>query len=511
MVVAATTTPTQRDKRSFPWPFSLGGGEEAAATAEVDGQVEQQPASNIISETYNTPAEYYGQPSVVRQPFLVNNQPQLLLQPNQIVGAPQVHYPIWRVHKYNGIDLKPMPISMLMVQPPFPPPPPAQAPTEIIHHQEEPVPSAMPSELLDLARSLGVRDLSRLPSLDEAANLLGTTTQAETIEVIKELAATANGQELIRQFLQNENSVDDSRAEEVDAQNVAQEQTNQPILVQGAEHHQHLDAGDVAPHHETAETAAPVGFFGSITNFFTGSEPAQQEQQFPVQFNQEPSPPVQPSQQLYNFVELLPAAPALPSIPVPAHFPLPSPSTIGSGGHVRFPYPLTTSYNSASQYPAADAITATRSATPPQQAAFSPILVAQDFNHLPLEVDSNYEVFRNSPRIETSENIPELPYTYQDVDATATGSEIRSVYVEPPHQEEAGVINVADEQQQQTDVDDSQIPSVQRRSGATVGLEATVLPQRISSYDFVANGRLSRADAAAVQRAIPTQATIVGE
>lgn len=59
----------------------------------------------------------------------------------------------------------------------------------------------IPPELQELADQFGIKDVSKLPSLDDAMGLLGTTSRAETIQTIKELAATPDGMNLIRQFL----------------------------------------------------------------------------------------------------------------------------------------------------------------------------------------------------------------------------------------------------------------------------------------------------------------------
>jgi hypothetical protein len=69
-------------------------------------------------------------------------------------------------------------------------------------------------DLVALARELGVSG-NQLPSLEEAGNLLGTTTQDETIDAIKELIQTKDGLDLIRSYIKS-NSIE-SRQFIVDA------------------------------------------------------------------------------------------------------------------------------------------------------------------------------------------------------------------------------------------------------------------------------------------------------
>lgn len=61
--------------------------------------------------------------------------------------------------------------------------------------------SDLPAELLNLARSFGVRHFERLPRLAEAQALLGTASAAETVQAVREIATSEEGAELIRQFL----------------------------------------------------------------------------------------------------------------------------------------------------------------------------------------------------------------------------------------------------------------------------------------------------------------------
>lgn len=81
-----------------------------------------------------------------------------------------------------------------------------------------PIPSGIPANLMELAREYGITDMSQLPSLDEVGNLLGATTPEETIEMIKEMAATEDGRNLIRSFVGGQSSSEDN--EEAGSENV---------------------------------------------------------------------------------------------------------------------------------------------------------------------------------------------------------------------------------------------------------------------------------------------------
>lgn len=147
------------------------------------------------------------------------------------------HYPIWRVHKYKGMDLRPMPVSLVPkphnfqsqgnvrfpqpnqqyqgYQSNYPLPPQIQPQTPVRQFPQQQLPAvpaatAVPEELIDLAKKLGVNDLSKLPSIDDIMNVLGTTSRTDTIEAINELAATPEGLDLIKSYLGSEDSVAES-------------------------------------------------------------------------------------------------------------------------------------------------------------------------------------------------------------------------------------------------------------------------------------------------------------
>lgn len=213
-----SATPTKgRSKRSFSWLPTFLGGTPAVAVEKGDSTDIAPVIANPIPTGPYPPS--IG--SIVGSGQLINNQ---------------VHYPVWHVHKYQGLRLQPLPISLVQdnvgaVQDTeddtgatF------QGDTNFIQgnagvvqgntesvaqnnvdvsNTESRLPPVDPKieswltpELIKMAREYGVTDFSKVPSLDEVMNLLGTTTKDETVEAVKEFAATENGRDLIRQYFQ---------------------------------------------------------------------------------------------------------------------------------------------------------------------------------------------------------------------------------------------------------------------------------------------------------------------
>ncbi|XP_055689979.1 uncharacterized protein LOC129793746 [Lutzomyia longipalpis] len=87
--------------------------------------------------------------------------------------------PIWRVHRYHGIDLRPVgPI--------------AQAPPH----------SGWPPEAVHLARVMGL-EVHNLPAPAEVMNLLGVSTPEEALATIQDIAATPEGIAAMKSFLES--------------------------------------------------------------------------------------------------------------------------------------------------------------------------------------------------------------------------------------------------------------------------------------------------------------------
>lgn len=228
-----------REKRSFPWPSFLGGNSVAPETPSAPAEDAAADVSYDTADEINQ--QVLQQQQIVQQQAFLEQLQQQDVQPQQsyaipnavpqqqLVNDPNIvyHYPIWRVHKYNGIDLKPIPVSLLPAH--LQPAPatesetaPAAEPVGYVQPSEldpqttgyeiaegsERFERTIPDELRKIAIMLGIPDFSKLPSLEDAMNLLGATTQEETISIIKELAATESGRELIKQFLQGNNDAD---------------------------------------------------------------------------------------------------------------------------------------------------------------------------------------------------------------------------------------------------------------------------------------------------------------
>lgn len=81
-------------------------------------------------------------------------------------------YPIWKVHKYNGVQLKPVSLAELS--------------KSIIRTTTE-LPAPTKSQIL--------------PSIEQLKLLLGTTSDAETFDALKELASTRGGLRMVAGFI----------------------------------------------------------------------------------------------------------------------------------------------------------------------------------------------------------------------------------------------------------------------------------------------------------------------
>lgn len=257
-----------RGRRSFSWlPFFGGGaGEKAADGNEADEAIETGEAedgTSVVGESFGQ--EIPSDLIVPQQIQYSGNYPnaipiETILSKGQVINN-NIHYPIWRVHKYNGLHLKPIPISLVhgngqaaqpVPQGKYPAAQPVQysptvgqqqyqQPTQQYPipgqssgvSQQQPSRQRVPPELLQLARQFGITDFSKFPSLEEAMGLLGTTTQEETIKTIQELAATEDGRALIRQFIDSDS---DSDAE-------ASEPEKQVVDAPTTQYKQHLNAG----------------------------------------------------------------------------------------------------------------------------------------------------------------------------------------------------------------------------------------------------------------------------
>lgn len=257
-----------RDKRSFPWPsFLHGNGITPIASANIS-KAEHQKIQQLQSDKQQVYLQQLHQIDIQNVQDLqqkayatprFTTHEQLLHNPNN----PYQQYPMWLIQKYNGFDLKPIPVSLLSANlqsslltnnspihhsadsasPIYQAEVDAKRTKYDIPTSSERIEKTIPAELQKLAISFGIQNLSKLPSLDEAMNLLGATTPEETISIIKELASTENGKEMIKQFMQS-SDIDADIKLESDQQKLHQK--TQQKQIQLTEDQQHL----VGHHHQ---------------------------------------------------------------------------------------------------------------------------------------------------------------------------------------------------------------------------------------------------------------------
>lgn len=347
MAASSKSQPEPRDKRSYSWlPSFLGGG--SSASNDADAVLSDDDAAAIVENRI----ESYNPQSVGSFPDASAIVPNIA---NGRVINNQFQYPVWRVHKYHGLNLQPLPISLVQgasgyqtvdgqtvnqeiepvpvvdqevdaqfspeSQPQFPPqfPPQfaSQFPSQQLPQQLPQQPPASSSsdtwlspELIQMARLFGVTDFSNLPSLQEAMDVLGTTTREETIEAIKEFAATESGRTLIRQFVEGgssqDNEVSGSENQEVtanaeDIQNAlasgqfqgAGPNLNQFLFqpINGDLFSQFATFGSGQPQSEaqsadedptTFETSTPSSFFSRITQWANFLNPLGNREEIPI-------------------------------------------------------------------------------------------------------------------------------------------------------------------------------------------------------------------------------------
>lgn len=446
-----------RDKRSFDWIPFFGSSSSTDTEAET-----------VNDESLPQPPQYAKDGTVLPDASAIN----AIVSRGQMINN-QVHYPIWRVHKYNGIHLRPIPVSLVHDQPQRVELPTYDEPeTNSIASTDgnkNGLTGPIPVELLNLAKEFGITDLSQLPDLEEAMNLLGTTTLEETIETIKEIAATEDGRQLIKQFLANSRDKDAAASENgedtVEGEgtvNVAQyllPQQNGGGLLSAFVARDNSDGEE--PTSSGPNILQRISQIGNFLNPFAGREEIPLPPNDAVSDDTEADVVIAPNERTANVdtiaVPPLPDLPALPAIDgvsadVPelpeVHIPRHAIAPRG-GAYVRVKLPLA-GFNPTPSIPIdpkylyhyqnqlqrqRQQYQLLQQQLPQQQflpynghiAGNGPV-VAQQFTiptdprhraqtaynvgQLPLVRDANYEVFKNAPRITTSYGAPALPYTY---------------------------------------------------------------------------------------------------
>lgn len=451
-----------RDKRSFDWIPFFGSSASADKSA----------AENADDESLPQPPRYASDGSIMPDAGAIN----AIVARGQVINN-QVHYPIWRVHKYNGIHLRPLPVSLVQDQqqrvdlPTYDEPESNSIATTDSDDSENSngLSGPVPVELLGLAKEFGITDPSQLPDLEEAMNLLGTTTQEETIQTIKEIAATEDGRQLIKQFLASSRDKE-AAASEIEEDKLKSEGTvnvGQFLLPQqnGGSLLSAFAARDNSDGEEPVSSGPNffqrISQIGNFLNPFAGGEEISLPPNDAVNDNAEEDVPFTPDESIINSDTVpVPALPELPPLPtirgvnavVPelpeVHIPRRAIAP-RSGAYVRVKLPLA-GFNPTPSIPIdpkylyhyqnqlqrqRQQFNVLQQQLPRQQ--FLPYnghivgngpVVGQQFTiptdpihraqaaynvgQLPLVRDANYEVFKNAPRITTSYGAPALPYTY---------------------------------------------------------------------------------------------------
>lgn len=111
----------------------------------------------------------------------------------------KIYVPVYRIHYANVPPVNAISQAPVIFQSPYLNKP------EVIPKRND-----YPTELLDMAKELGITDkeLSQLPPLEEIQSLAGTSTVEETVEFIKDFMSTEEGREMAKAFL---STGDDSR------------------------------------------------------------------------------------------------------------------------------------------------------------------------------------------------------------------------------------------------------------------------------------------------------------
>lgn len=291
------------------------------------------------------------------------------------------HYPIWKVHKYNGINLKPLPVSMV---PKYHQPVqitdtvrqvPVAAP-EIFAEKPtnpfEPIVVVAPStpittssktqeDIQGIMKLLSISDPSQVPSIQEVMDMLGATTQEEAIDTVKEIAATEEGIDLIKSFIESRQSPESDEIVEVFPTSSAPTTTTTPapiVIVREEKklpgfHHfwspknaistatsrvastldrAHTNAhllGNILPRTEAESTHSTFrNTLRNLRNFFT----FQDNTAIPLDtYKEKPRPTLKPTSTVVYVNEPIPASPInLPALPKLSPLPEFPPGIVGS-------------------------------------------------------------------------------------------------------------------------------------------------------------------------------------
>lgn len=426
-----------RNKRSFSWmPTYLGGTPPVAA-------VGKSSQDSVIAQLY---------------PELSNGDS--VSSDGQVINS-QLLYPYWDINQYQGLNLQPYSITFMQnIDEADGTKQQTTEPELVSLTADHTVESWLTPELIQMARELGVKDFSKTPSLQDAMTLLGTTSKNTTIEAIKRLAATNVGRALIREYIEggdnevaaSENVQKLDKAENVEAMEnddnydtLSTEVIGQYLLPYNqAQLISQFGTYDLNPkqtreHYEgdEIETSTPDNFVGRVTQWANFVNPLTNRQEIPIpqihtetaKLNSETN--IASDEHIANQhtvpIPQLPELPPLPNVPVAEQKEIILPEI----PNVHIPYrntpPLFPYINDPANEPAQvfEGVQQFTNQDLPQidEQPFQivqPVILPIDDQtshgiQLPLVDNTNYEVFRNSPRIMSSYGSPALPYSYDEI------------------------------------------------------------------------------------------------
>lgn len=206
IVAVARANENVRVKRA--WLPSLFGAQpqavikeavDAVTTPEAFGRVPYYP--NFYNGAHFAPLPYqYSYPYNIQQASNQLTGPVILADHRLLAPYTQINGPVPQSYR------------------PAAPSVPVSEPATPAPHVSQPaipaVPNMSSAELVQLAREYGVTDFSKLPSLEEVGNLLGSTTPEETIATIRDIASTEDGRNLIRSFIEGRSADNEVAASE---------------------------------------------------------------------------------------------------------------------------------------------------------------------------------------------------------------------------------------------------------------------------------------------------------
>lgn len=478
------------------------------------------------------------------------------------------HYPIWKVHKYNGINLKPLPVSVVpkyqpvqvsetvrqvpyVVQQPSQVVPPAPVPAILeqkvklpVEQQELPTIEVGPEtiisaktneEIQGIMKLLGISDPQQVPSIDEVMSVLGASTPEEAIETVKEIAATEEGVDLIKSFIESRQAPEEEFIIDVTTQTppsiVVVEENVQPLppppppsgpihsfwkpniltkhtakvasSLDQAHTNVHL-LERMMPNNRGPTTASTFqNTWRNLRNFFTFQDntpvPLETYNNHPnnnqriveqkpksstatvvyinepipsTSVNLPPLPQLSPLPDLPGVVGTIPSVPKIPQIQLPSHFSIPKRVVQGPYMKVKYPVSSLAPLSPNRQFPLYTYQGQQIGSAPLKSSYEVPVYGPPAVkSQIPFS-QSTKDAFKGAPKIISSLPVPSLPYTFE----------------EQEEDQLSGAGNAPIEAVALPEVDEEEIRGKAARK-VTVGGG----PQRLSGYEAYATGKVHRA------------------